>query len=428
MKKIYLLTLMFISIGTFAQRNNVGIGTNTPDQSSLLDLQSNTKGFLTPRMTAKQKEEVINPAQGLLIFQTDGKAGFQFFNGKEWKPLSDNEAKSITDANNWGLLGNTGLNAAANFVGNIDDIALTFRVNNLRSGYIGSDNGAQLQRTFFGYEAGLNNTGQANIGIGGRALKGNGAGPFTGGFNLALGTNVLNANTTGSSNMGIGTNSLFSNVTGSRNTAIGTNSLFASTANDNVAIGGDALNGTVGGGNVAIGSGAGTGAGIGSSNVFIGTSAGAGSTSTQKLYIANDNTQTPLIYGDFNVKFLSVGAIPIAKRDAIASGGVYGLLVEKGILTEKLKVATVASSDWADYVFEKDYKMLSLEDVEKYVKTNKHLPNVPSASEMSKNGLDVVASDSKLLEKIEELTLYIIELNKRIKTLEASSSVTNTSK
>jgi hypothetical protein len=60
---------------------------------------------------------------------------------------------------------------------------------------------------------------------------------------------------------------------------------------------------------------------------------------------------------------------------------------------------------------------MSLEEVEKFVKANKHLPNVPSAEEMSKNGLDVVTSDSKLLEKIEELTLYMIEMNKEIKAL-----------
>ena len=96
-------------------------------------------------------------------------------------------------------------------------------------------------------------------------------------------------------------------------------------------------------------------------------------------------------------------------------------MVEKGILTEKLKVATIASADWADYVFDEKYKMLSLEEVEKFVKANKHLPNVPSAEEMSKNGLDIVTSDSKLLEKIEELTLYMIEMNKEIKALKAEN-------
>ncbi len=105
--------------------------------------------------------------------------------------------------------------------------------------------------------------------------------------------------------------------------------------------------------------------------------------------------------------------------------GDYGLYVAKGILTEKVKVAVATSANWADYVFNKDYKLLSLGEVEKYVKKNKHLPGVPSADEVVKEGVDVVAMDAKLLQKIEELTLYMIEmkkenevLKKRVLTLE----------
>jgi trimeric autotransporter adhesin len=90
----------------------------------------------------------------------------------------------------------------------------------------------------------------------------------------------------------------------------------------------------------------------------------------------------------------------------------YGMYVTDGILTEKVKVAIKNSSDWADYVFNKDYKKMSLTEVEKFIKVNKHLPNIPSAAEMVSEGNDLAKTDAKLLEKIEELTLYMIEMKK----------------
>jgi len=70
-------------------------------------------------------------------------------------------------------------------------------------------------------------------------------------------------------------------------------------------------------------------------------------------------------------------------------------------------------AQWADYVFEDDYALRSLEDVESYIKENNHLPNVPSATQVKKSGIELGAMDAKLLEKIEELTLYMIALKKQ---------------
>ncbi len=94
--------------------------------------------------------------------------------------------------------------------------------------------------------------------------------------------------------------------------------------------------------------------------------------------------------------------------------GNYKLFVEGGILTEKVKVALRSSANWADYVFASDYKLLPLNEVEQFITTNKHLPGVDSASELAKNGLDIAEMQSKQMEKIEELTLYIIEQNKKL--------------
>ena len=94
--------------------------------------------------------------------------------------------------------------------------------------------------------------------------------------------------------------------------------------------------------------------------------------------------------------------------------GNYKLFVEGGILTEKVKVALRSTANWADYVFEKNYKLMPLKNVEEYIATNKHLPGIDSASELSKNGLDLAEMQAKHMAKIEEMMLYIIEQNKTI--------------
>lgn len=70
---------------------------------------------------------------------------------------------------------------------------------------------------------------------------------------------------------------------------------------------------------------------------------------------------------------------------------------------------------WPDYVFEKDYKLLSLKEVEKHIKEKKHLPNIPSAKEVEEKGsFSLGEMNKKLLEKVEELTLYLIDQNKQL--------------
>ena len=72
----------------------------------------------------------------------------------------------------------------------------------------------------------------------------------------------------------------------------------------------------------------------------------------------------------------------------------------------------VATGFWPDYVFSPNFKLMPLQDVENYVSLNNHLPGVPSANEMVQNGNNLAAMDAVLLQKIEELTLYMIDLKK----------------
>jgi len=99
--------------------------------------------------------------------------------------------------------------------------------------------------------------------------------------------------------------------------------------------------------------------------------------------------------------------------------GDYRLYVERGILTEGLKIAMSNDpTEWADYVFDENYKLMPLSSVKNYIEREKHLPNMPSTCELQENGgVDVKKVMAKQQEKIEELYLYILELKAEIDEL-----------
>ncbi|MBL7909929.1 MAG: hypothetical protein JNJ41_02595 [Bacteroidia bacterium] len=143
-------------------------------------------------------------------------------------------------------------------------------------------------------------------------------------------------------------------------------------------------------------------------------STGAGNVGGAGNFIIRDVTasQTRLFISG------ATGQVLIGDPTAVTLPVGYKLYVQTGILTEKVKVALINTVDWADYVFEKNYKLKSLEEVDSYISANEHLPGVPSASELvEQGGIDLGKMDAKLMEKIEELTLYSIQLNKKNKEL-----------
>jgi hypothetical protein len=96
-------------------------------------------------------------------------------------------------------------------------------------------------------------------------------------------------------------------------------------------------------------------------------------------------------------------------------------LAAKGkIAGAEFVVKTVAS--WPDYVFADDYKLKSLEETESFIKANKHLPNIPAAAVIEKEGLELGDMQKRMMEKIEELTLHLIEANKALKEFRSSST------
>ncbi|GHE56676.1 hypothetical protein [Roseivirga thermotolerans] len=87
--------------------------------------------------------------------------------------------------------------------------------------------------------------------------------------------------------------------------------------------------------------------------------------------------------------------------------------------TIRSKKVKVEASPWPDYVFSSDYKLRPLKELEQFVQQNQHLPEVPSAQEIEANGQDLGDIQAVLLKKIEELTLYTIEQEKRLETSDA---------
>lgn len=96
------------------------------------------------------------------------------------------------------------------------------------------------------------------------------------------------------------------------------------------------------------------------------------------------------------------------------------LTVKGRIHAEEVKVDL--SVPGPDYVFKEGYDLKSLEEVQEHIQENGHLPNIPSAQEMEENGVELGILNMKLLEKIEELTLYIIDINKRMELLEKENA------
>lgn len=97
----------------------------------------------------------------------------------------------------------------------------------------------------------------------------------------------------------------------------------------------------------------------------------------------------------------------------------YLLSVDGTVNAEEVIVSNVAG---ADFVFEEDYDLRSLEETEKFIEANKHLPEIPSAADMAENGLGLKEMNILLLQKVEELTLHLIEQNKRIDQVEQVNS------
>ncbi|MBO9204517.1 MULTISPECIES: hypothetical protein [Niastella] len=136
---------------------------------------------------------------------------------------------------------------------------------------------------------------------------------------------------------------------------------------------------------------------------------------TAKLHVAgtvrlegltNNNNLTRVVVTDANGN-LYCRDFPLATNGVMNSD----LAVNGTVSAQKMLLSQTGR--WPDYVFSKQYQLPSLTEVENFINQNNHLPGIPSAAEVAKKGIDVADNQAALLKKIEELTLYVIELEKR---------------
>jgi trimeric autotransporter adhesin len=352
-KAVSLLTLATL-IAVLAKAQSVGIGTNSPHPSALLEVRSTDKGLLIPRMTTTQRNAIASPANGLLIYNTTTFALNIFKTGSGWAELGVPNPQP-TDA--WLLGGNDNLQAG-HFLGTKGPSPLRFRVNGVPAGNWGFDPDASM---YTGWESGplfpFNNrnvamgvrtlnkvtSGSSNTVIGAHA----GENITQGGSNVLIGAYTGHQQINGNFHVAIGNAalnhfSLFANVaigdsamfgianqnTGIQNVAIGKSAYFRGNSDNTVAIGYEAMRN--GGNGVAIGwralrNGGGAGIAIGSqallnntlgSNVAIGTNAMVASTTANGNIAVGSNALAALTTTHDNI---AIG------RDALvsftASGG-----------------------------------------------------------------------------------------------------------
>ena len=210
--KIKLLISVLSILFAFSIQAQVGIGTETPESSSMLDISSTSKGILVPRMTENQKNAISTPAQGLLVFQTNGTVGFYSYDGSSWLHLIDGSSKGL---------------------------------------YFGPGTGNGNNNLAVGTSMG-SGIGVRNTAIGSRALENYSGSGFDN--NTAVGYYSLQKVTYGQQNTALGAETMFELTSGNWNTAIGAQTIFNSTGNGNTALGyraGETL--TTGSNNLLIG-------------------------------------------------------------------------------------------------------------------------------------------------------------------------------
>ncbi len=269
MNKIFytLLLGLLISLQLSAQ---VKIGDNVTaiDTSALFEMESTEKGLLIPRMTATQRGNINNPATGLLVYQTDGTTGFYYNTGTpttpQWIQLSTALITQLQD---------TDADTKIQLEETADEDIIRFDIKGTERWVMDS---TRLEPK---------NTGNS-VFIGQLAGKSD---DLSDNQNVFIGSFAGYSNTTGSYNTAIGRNSIYSNMTGYYNTAYGTYSL-----HNNIA---------------------------GSGSIALGYRAGYYETASNKLYIENSSSITPLIYGDFSTDSLRInGKLEIASTLKIEGG------------------------------------------------------------------------------------------------------------
>lgn len=282
---------LFFSTLTFSQSIAINEDGSSADTSAILEIKSNAKGLLLPRMNKTEKNGIVLPATGLLIFQTGPDSiGFHYYNGTSWlwiDPLVNNA---------WKITGNTGTDTATHFIGTNNNMPLRFRQNNIPMAFwdlnkgnyfigeaAGKQQPVQLQNSIAIGDSAFSSPGDLisssasdyNIAIGYKALKKH----FSQIGNIAIGAfSMMNFVKNPGGNFGtvaIGYQSHLNSRSGDGNVSIGAFANFTDTGSlRNTAVGFQALALKVSGNlNTALGQSSGISLRAGARNTFVGSGA-----------------------------------------------------------------------------------------------------------------------------------------------------------
>jgi hypothetical protein len=379
MKRILVLIAFIFPAMLFAQSVAINIDASPPDNNAILDIKSSTKGLLIPRLTTLQRTSIAGPSIGLTVYDIEtfnywvyrgdvngGWVEFLSHLDKHWN-------RTGTDVFNMNP-GNIGIgtnNPTEKLTINATDPAIRFLNSNTEKGYL-QVVGNNLKLGTYG----SNNTGNLV-------------------FNIR-GTDRMTIAADG--NFGIG----ISAPVGKFQIASGYESSLSSH--------GFLMLGTESGANLIM-----------DNNEIMARNNGAAS----HLYLQNEGGNVTI--GDPTL-FNSSHKLGVEGNMVITGGlrigttvspGGYKLAVDGKVICTELLVRLVPS--WPDYVFSKNYLLKGLDEVEEFIKINNHLPGIPSAKTLEANGMNIGEMQKLQMEKIEELTLYIIELKKEMEKLSAGS-------
>jgi hypothetical protein len=413
--KYSILVFAFSSIlNCFVFSQSVGINNDgsAPDPSAMLDIKSSTKGLLIPRVSSIQRMAIVNPSQGLLVYDTlthsiwsnDGTNWVEFTKGQQF--WANSFGNTIYNTNTGGSIVATPLtiNAAPIsklMIGQPDDF-----FNPIFSGVDIMDYSSDGTDAMAFYQTNATSTYNASTNIVLLPKGGNGSGYV--GINTTNPTNQLQIGDAGA----YSTNSIaFGNGTNASAFYLGNNyTVWA--ASDNLSLMPTGGNGKVGINTTAPASKLQIGS-VGNSNYGGDDIAFGNGTNASALY---QNNAQSWWYSTTNIVLMPGGG------NGNVGIGTLSPTYKLSVLGNIRATEVVVETGWADYVFDKKYNRLPLVAVEKYINQNNHLPNIPSAYEIQSNGLKVGEMQTKMMEKIEELTLYLIEANKRIEKLEKQTA------
>ena len=428
--KQFIITIFIICSFHFLQAQNVGIGTSTPNSSAVLDVNSTTKGLLIPRMNTGQRTGIASPVAGLMVYDTDFKE-YYHHDGTTWKKVLNNNVWNTSATRNYVF--NTTDSIGIGTVSPDEKLQIVngkIYVQDNRTGQnphvifdipnvADNEGGLQFKRlgdtlaalnyvedpdyaNYLKFSVGspgkgnemtINTNGEVGIGTMAPLAK----------LHIPTGQDAdLSSATNGFIMLGPGntTSLLLDNneiMVRNTNTTAGTLALqndggeLTVGARTTINKGGEALK--LNGADPSIN--------FYQNGVF-------------KSFVTQSNDGLYVGVNNGNLRLDATGQVAIG--GVVPAASAYKLTVTGKIICEELKVKLV-SSGWPDYVFDKKYKLKSLSDVEKFIIKNNHLPNIPSAVEVEKNGIEVGDMQKKMMEKIEELTLYIISLQKQVDVL-----------